>query len=178
MITTVKKHATVMCLQETWLEPGADDMKLIENEQWSQKNVCLGRGRGLTTFYQKNFQWTANVSYKNFQLTMIQSEDFNLINVYRSSDAITSSFLAQLTSLLEPPKHSLIVGDFNLCYLSERSHPIFKFLEARDFYQMVENPTHIGGRMIDLVFSNNSNLKCNVYQKAHYFTDHDILEIR
>ena len=111
-------------------------------------------------------------------MTLIESEELSLINVYRSSDAVTSSFLAQLDSLLNTSKQTLIIRDFNLCYLSQRSHPIFQFLEEKDFQQSVEYPNHIEGRLIDLVFSNDGNLKFKVYQKAEYFTDHDILEIR
>ena len=43
---------------------------------------------------------------------------------------------------------------------------------------MVENPTHIEGRLIDLVFLNDGNLKVDIRQIAQYFTDHDLLEIR
>ena len=82
-----------MCLQETWLEPTAVDSNLLESETWFQENVCLGRGKGLTTFYQGDFQWKANVKFERFQLTLIESDELNLINVYRSSDAVTSSFM-------------------------------------------------------------------------------------
>ena len=115
---------------------------------------------------------------EGFQLTLIESSELNLINVYRSSNAETSSFLSHLGSLLDTSKQTVILGDFNLCYLSQRNHPIFKFLESIDFHQMVENPTHIEGRLIDLVFLNDGNLKVDIRQIAQYFTDHDLLEIR
>ena len=83
-----------------------------------------------------------------------------------------------LYSLINPSRQILILGDFNLCYLSERNHPIFKALEEKGFNQIVENPTHIKGRLIDLAFSSSGRMKFKVYQKAQYFTDHDMLEIR
>ena len=178
MLFTTKKNAKVLCLQETWLEPTAANLDLMEDIAWSQENVCFGRGRGLTTFHKQEFQWKANVKCEGFQLTLIESSELNLINVYRSSNAETSSFLSHLGSLLDTSKQTVILGDFNLCYLSQRNHPIFKFLESIDFHQMVENPTHIEGRLIDLVFLNDGNLKVDIRQIAQYFTDHDLLEIR
>ena len=64
-----------MCLQETWMEPIAVDMRLIEDKDWLQNNICLGRGRGLSTIYNQDFQWKANVRYERFQMTLIESEE-------------------------------------------------------------------------------------------------------
>ena len=69
------------------------------------------------------------------------------------------------------------MGDFNLCFDSERDHQVFKFLEELKFKQLVQNATHIQGRLIDLVFTNISEEDIRVSQNAQYFSDHDLLTI-
>ena len=73
------------------------------------------------------------------------------------------------------------MGDFNLCFLTERQHQIFKRIEFEGFEQLIKEPTHTEGRQIDLVFHyslpDKSNTGPNVLQFGQYFTDHDLIQI-
>ena len=73
-------------------------------------------------------------------------------------------------------KQTIILGDFNLCYQSQRDHPIFNLLHDMNFVQLVTSPSHIEGRVLDLVFVHETNKNLTVHQKATYFTDHDVIE--
>ena len=103
----------------------------------------------------------------------------DVVNVYRSSDADTKIFITDMVKIINDKK-TLIIGDFNLCFLSEPDHQIFKFLNRYGFHQLVRHPTHIKGRMIDLVFLNKGveNENCNLSQHSTFFTDHDLLEFQ
>ena len=78
-------------------------------------------------------------------------------------------------------EESVIVGDFNLCFLSENHHPVFKFLRECGFQQLVKYPTHIQGRMIDLAFTDSDmpqkDMSFEVSQQSPFFTDHDVIKI-
>ena len=107
----------------------------------------------------------------------VASQELDIINVYRSSDAITSVFLDEMLGLIDISKRTIIVGDFNLCYLDNRNHPVFLSLDKLKFTQLVTNASHIQGRLIDLVFTNEKNENMKVLQQAQYYTDHDLIKI-
>ena len=101
-----------------------------------------------------------------------------MINVYRSSGTNSNLFLGDLHRIIAK-RRTLIVGDFNICYLSDNSHPIFKSLREYGFHQLVEFPTHDKGRMIDLAFIY-PKLEFNLWkskQQSSFFSDHDIIKI-
>ena len=86
-----------------------------------------------------------------------------------------STFLKDLIDIMDG-RESVIMGDFNLCFLSENNHPIFKFLKECDFQQLVEYPSHMKGRMIDLVFTD-IDMNFKISQQSPFFTDHDVIKV-
>ena len=111
-------------------------------------------------------------------MTKLKSINTDVINIYRSSCADTNSFMVDLQKIIDDKK-TLIIGDFNLCFLSEKNHPIFSFLKNSGFHQLIKSPTHMKGGMIDLVFTNEEIIDENskVSQQSPFFTDHDLIEI-
>ena len=140
----------------------------------------MGRGKGISTFYQRTFSWDQDINNPAYQITKLRSESLDVINIYRSAGAQTESLIHDVSSLISSGKHTLIVGDFNLCYISDYSHQLFEALRVKGFQQIVKNPTHIEGRLIDLVFTNNLDPDINyqVEQQAQFFTDHDLIEVK
>ena len=172
------KKAKVLCVQETWLDSSDSCLSLLRNTDWSQRHVCIGRGKGISTFYKQNFEWKADIKCDQFQMTLIESKELDIINIYRSDDAVSDDFIKKIGELLNPKKPTIITGDFNLCYTSQRNHSIFKALDKHQFKQLVTKSTQIEGRIIDLVFTNARERELNVSQIAQYFTDHDLIEVR
>ena len=107
----------------------------------------------------------------------IASDNVEIINIYRSYEADDICFIEKLVPMITNEKQTIILGDFNLCYQSQRDHPIFKLLHDMKFVQLVKSPSHIEGRVLDLVFVHETNKTLTVHQKAAYFTDHDVIEI-
>ena len=126
------------------------------------------------SLYSEFFFWVGDVTKQFYQMTKLSSEDYYVINIYRSESADTKMFIKDLLNLLTNDS-TVIVGDFNLCFLNQRNHPIFDTLERMGFCQLVQSPTHLKGRMIDLVFSKFSFL---VFQQSPFFSDHDILVLK
>ena len=171
------KFAQVICLQETWLESIHSSLNVLDADGWKQHNVCLGKGRGVTTLFKEGYCSKSEVKYDRFQMLKISSEKRDIINVYRSGDANNNEFVNELSTLIESSKSTLIIGDFNLCHLDQKSHPVFVALENLEFHQLVEKPTHMEGRLIDVIFSNEKKEDVKYSQQAQYFTDHDLLKI-
>ena len=89
----------------------------------------------------------------------------------------TTIVLVEVKALLSllSKEETVIVGDFNLCFLDQRNHQIFRTLENLGFNQLVKKPSHIKGRLIDLVFS---KVSFEIIQQSPFFTDHDIVVMK
>ena len=172
------RKACIVCLQETWLAPSLNNDTLIQD--WTQHNNSVGKGKGITTLFKAPFSWVADITKPLYQMTKIAVFDVNVINVYRSEKADTKSFLKDLIEIMDG-KQSIVLGDFNLCFLSENGHTIFKFFKECGFVQLVTDPTHMKGRMIDLVFVDDDiflqKVKFKLSQCSPFFTDHDVIKI-
>ena len=178
--SSLLKRAEVICLQETWLDPLIPSVNLLEGKGWAQHNNSMGRGKGISTFYQRTFSWDQDITKPAYQMTKLRSGSLDVINVYRSAGAQAELLIHDVSSMISSEKQTLIVGDFNLCYISDYSHQLFEALRVQGFQQIVKNPTHIEGRLIDLVFINNLDLDITyeVEQQAQFFTDHDLIEVK
>ena len=172
------KQAQVLCLQETWLHPSAET-NLLEEKGWKQHNNSVGRGKGISTFYKPEFVLEKDVTLPSYQMTKIRSDSIDIINVYRSSGAENYNFIEDLCGLCNPEKHTLILGDFNICYNSQIDNQVYQTLRNMGFRQLVKHPTHIDGRLIDPVFSFSPGIEViyEVKQQAQYYTDHDMIEV-
>ena len=65
-------------------------------------------------------------------MSKVSSEDVDIINVYRSTNA-PHSFVNDLDNLICPERITHIVGDFNICYNEERENNVIKYLEKMGF---------------------------------------------
>ena len=180
--SSATKRANVMCLQETWLDPldsTSNCNMLPENTGWKQHNNNVGKGKGITTFFTEKYKWEQDITNPSYQMTKITSDTLEIINVYRSRGAETENLLKDLFTLIGPGKQTLVLGDFNLCYLTESFHLLFQAFRRMGYQQIVVNPTSINGRLIDLAFISPSALDVfdRAQQQSQFFTDHDLIEI-
>ena len=171
------EYADVICLQETWLDP---EEEVREVKAMKQHNNSVGRGKGVMTLFKSNYCVVKDITKEKYQMTKLASETKEIINIYKSSDAKDEEFRDDLIELINFNKETLVMGDFNICYINERSNLIVKALEDVRFVQHVKFPTHIEGRLIDhfYSFSPGTNRDYDVKQQAQYFTDHDLIDIR
>ena len=73
----------------------------------------------------------------------------------------------------------LVIGDFNFCYLEKTTNPTRSFLEALNYKQLIREPTHIEGHLLDQAYlrDDDNKLETNVETHSKYFTDHKALSI-
>ena len=76
--------------------------------------------------------------------------DLNIIGVYRSSTNTNSNeFISDLMTLIDNHKICIIQGDFNIRYSKDIYHPITSILHDMQFQQLIDQPTHRDGGIID-----------------------------
>ena len=164
-----------MCLQETWLDPCAEECNLLTG--WTQHNNSVGKGKGITTIFTDKYEFEKDIKRPNYQFTKIVSENLDIINVYRSEAANSEDFIEDLFFLRDSRKQTMILGDFNICYLSENAHQVFQAFHSRGYHQIVKSPTSLHGRLIDVAFLSPSDVHYEARQQAQFFSDHDLIEI-
>ena len=144
-----------------------------------QHNNNVGRGNGITTFYSEEFEVEKAITQEFYQITKIISNSVDIVNVYRSSGADDISFMKDLTGLLNSEKHTLILGDFNICYQSNEQHGVFQTLKTLGYKQLVKSATHIEGRLLDQVFCfcPEVEIMYEVKQQTQYYLDHDLISM-
>ena len=173
-------RAVLICLQETWSQKSDPVLSLFGNKFTNQHSNSMGKGKGITTLYDQSYDLEKDVAKPLYQMTKIASKYLDVINVYRSQGANTKNFENDLLELVYLDRHTIILGDFNLCYQKYPNHSIFQMLRDLGFQQQVKFPTHMEGGTIDLVFTlNDKNIyKHEIQQTSQHYTDHDLITIR
>ena len=113
------------------------------------------------------------------KITKLNSEFLDVISVYRSKEALVNQIIIELSNLIDCDKTTLICGDFNICYNSDRSNKLITTLEALGFKQQVQEATHIKGGLIDHVYireiGTRGSVDCSLYSPYYCAMDHDAL---
>ena len=163
------KQSSIICIQETWCSDEYNNNNLII-DGFELHLTNHGRGKGIATYYKHDFYFVEEVNEDKFQMSKFGCHDFYVINVYRSNDADTSTFLYHLDLLSKNCECCYIVGDFNINFINS-SHHIVRWIQNQGFIQLVQSPTHEEGGIIDHVYVN-SQLSNTVILHWPYYSDH------
>ena len=112
------------------------------------------------------------------QLTKLKSSNLEVIAVYRSEQGNPSELLNHIIDLISQSANTVICGDFNICYLSQRNNKIIKYLEQNGFTQLIKEATHVKGRLLDHFYfrsSGDDRIKTSVFRYSPYYADHDAI---
>ena len=77
----------------------------------------------------------------------------------------------------DPNAEIIILGDFNICFISENDHKLIKALENIGFQQIVKSPTHEEGRLIDHVYVKNPSKQYKIINQSLPYLDHDVIHV-
>ena len=139
-----------------------------------------GNGKGIAAYYkQEKFTPSTTIKKDNIQISKFSSSVLDVIVLYRSQSASSHEIIDYIDSTLDPGKTQLILGDFNFCYLTDSSNPTCEYLSRQNFRQLVKEPTHIGGHLLDQAYFREIGgaVECSVEVHSKYFTDHKGLAI-
>ena len=107
-------------------------MNQIKLEGYDEKFVRLGRGKGIATFFNRNFTFQEEVKKPMYQIAKMSSNEADIINVYRFSNA-PSSFIEDFTALINKERETHVVGEFKFCYKSDKTNKIAKAMDELGF---------------------------------------------
>ena len=80
---------------------------------------------------------------------MFSGDIIDLVLVYRSQSGSHGVIIETLETMLDEDKPVLVIGDFNFCYHDNSSTLTGRYLHQKQCKQLVEEPTHIEGNLID-----------------------------
>lgn len=104
-----------------------------------------------------------------------QFHPYQLVIIYASSGCPFKELAKDLEKLLQPEMTTLIVGDFN--FDKNETNALSSFLQQKEFTQLVNWPTHRGGRTIDHCYVSKKS-RVQVVRHSPYYSDHDALCIQ
>ena len=139
----------LMLLQQTSLHRNEDAEK-FSIEGFKCHLNSNGNGKGLAIYYKDIFHHGIDICTENYQMTMFQATKFDVVCVYRSqfqSKTTDIGFLKDLQRLLKNSYQAYILGDFNSEAFEKNS--IMHEIEKLGFSQLLHQPTHILGGLID-----------------------------
>ena len=169
-------ESTLIALSETWLE--LDNTWTGINGYKSHYN-SIGPGKGLALYYKdKTFHPVTDIKTEKLQISKLTSTELDVIVVYRTAQGSSLELKEHLANLISPEVTTIVCGDFNICYFSNKNNRVTQFLEANEFVQLVTESTHIKGGHIDHVyFKPGKNTKENpsIFRYSPYYSDHDAI---
>ena len=167
----------IICLTETWLR--SDSLvDGLEIPGFDLHLNSIGIGRGIST-YCKPSQGSlqANIKKQRVQITKMCTAELDVINIYRSQGADNSEMAKDLDQIIDQTKPTIICGDLNFCYITQRDNLVTTILEGKGFRQLIEEASHLQGGHIDHVYSNHDpdifNVDILMYSPYYTSRDHD-----
>ena len=169
----------IICLNETWLESDeiTEDLKLPNYELSLNSN---GRGKGIATYFKEGiFHHESDIKEDNIQISIFRSSLLDIIVIYRSQRGNYIDLNKHIERMDTEERPLLVIGDFNFCFLTSANNETKQFLARKHFTQMIDEPTHIEGHLLDQAYlkDENDTLQCTIELQSKYYTDHKGLAI-
>ena len=168
-------RSSIIALSETWLNMN----KSLHIDGYNAHFNSSGPGKGLAIYLKdEKFQPTVDIKEEKMQITKIEASELQVIVVYRSEQGSTLKLIEHLDTMIEEKIATIICGDFNICFKTNRNNRVTKFIETKGFQQLMQAPTHIKGRNIDhFYFRSGGQIQedAHIYRYSPYYTDHDAI---
>ena len=169
----------MICLQEIWLESDENiqDLMIPNYDLYLNSN---GRGKGVAAYCRKDiFRHQIDIKRENMQLSKYDAGALDIIVLYRSQQGNHKELIQIIEEIQTEHKPQLIVGDFNFCFMENSSNQTRRYLEKQNFVQMISEPTHIEGNLLDQAYLRDlkGELECTAELHSKYYTDHKGLAI-
>ena len=166
----------IMCLNETWLD-NDDIVKNLEIPRYELHLNSNGKGKGIAIYYKKDmFSHDFDIKEENMQLSKFTSTNLDIIAIYRSQRGTYSDLNQNIEIMKTEGKQTLVIGDFNFCYIKNQNNSTRKYMQNLNFFQIIKEPTHIEGNVLDQAYLNaNVGARAEIHSK--YYTDHKGLAI-
>ena len=173
--TVKNRNFSIVCLQETWLL-NSEQREENQLENFNCHLTSRGFGKGIATYHKDDVYVTDQVCSDDCQFAILTSAKLSVVNVYRSRNC--KNFCELLKPRLPEDQPTLICGDFNTNHLESENRVSRYLKEKLQFRQIVMNPTHEKGSLLDQVWINEPLFdKVGIEQVCVSFSDHDLIRI-
>ena len=78
----------------------------------------------------------------------MDSEDIDVIVIYRSKEGSLKELISKLQNLISLSKTTLVIGDMNICNMEKPNNLLNTYLTSKTFKQIVLTATHISGNLL------------------------------
>ena len=137
----------IIILMETWVEDNQDTERYDLPDLKPNFNNG-GRGKGIAAYSNEIFTHIKNIRKEGFCISMVTSENIDVVGVYRSQEGDLRQLTKILETLIDDTKTVVIGGDLNICALKNPNNVVTKTLKDRGFEQVVKIETHIEGGLL------------------------------
>ena len=166
----------ILCLSETWLKN--EDQEGLKLPGYRLQLNSSGQGTGIATYFvEEKVEFVQDVKRPRMQMTKFRASEIDIISVYRSSDGELKDMVDTLKAIITQKQTTIILGDFNLCMIDDKTNGVTQYLEEEGFSQHVFEATHLLGGHIDHVYSNHDQaiytLDIILYSPYYTCRDHD-----
>ena len=173
---SVMLASDAICLAETWLSNN-QSTEALTLPGYELETVSRGHGKGVANYAKKSLlsRPFAAVVSDSFQVLRMRVSGVVIITVYRSEAYNIPALALRVQELIdecEDEERVVIVGDLN--FPGNEVNNFTYVLSRRGFKQIVQEPTHLGGRCIDHCYVKDPS---NVQHFLHsvYYSDHTAL---
>lgn len=181
-------NSDIIAFTETQLLPNSDDIQIRHN---LQPFTLLRQDHLSDRFSSLAICTKSNIEIRQYEyFRTINAIKFIVINhitditlcvmlLYRKHSLNITQYINSIKQTLNDNDINIIVGDFNINYLSDDEiKPLKSLMTSLDYKQVVQSPTFVSaGSLLDHVYvkGNFRTIQCSVL--AVYYSDHDAVKI-
>ena len=161
-------------LQETWLTSD-ESRETLEIPGYNLHINSMGKGKGIASYYKRElFTPIIDIKKEFMQISKFSSATLDITVLYRSRQGDMKKLNEYLNQIKTEDKPQLILGDFNFCHMDKNFNATKSFLEKEKFKQLIIEPTHIEGNLLDQAYLRDTDRTLEVEAETHskYYTDH------
>ena len=163
--------ANFICLAETWLE----ENDTIEYEGWNFYHSSKGRGKGCCLFYREGIECDlighfATDSFSLLSAKINETTQLFIVYLSQAKNGVKEQLWRKIKEMRLEGYHMIMVGDFNI--EARNSDLLTHYFIQNHLVQLVTEPTHIQGRMIDHLWVSKNFPKLEVSYQYPYYTQH------
>ena len=172
------KKSKHICLVETWINPKETNVCEFEVGGRDFDHASIGKGKGCAILSEildepnLTSAVTDKVINDKYQMIVVLDGCIQLVIVYLSNNCSLNEVSKTLDTFLRRDLTTILAGDFN--FDAKEENALTKFLMRNQFVQLITEPNHVKGRIIDHCYVP-LGMKDKIQLTTHspYYTNHD-----
>ena len=173
----------ILCFTETQLSPTSNISDIVDclEEFLVDFNNNEDKYMSIAVAYRPSISLQNHNKYRGFSCVSFKKEpsfEFNIILLYRKNTDAYMLLYEMLQYLLNSSNVHILIGDFNIDGLA-RNIQLDNILS--DYIQLVKEPTHLGGSLLDHVYIRKDLLDFYDFTlsvESVFYSDHDAIRLR